>query len=187
MITLIKWLLFLLAVWIALGALMNHLGYAESVENGMKFVAEKFYAFFNWAIAAIISIKNWFDGQEPSYVQAIDDDDFEPLTDELKKPGFFSYLLLDSSVFDSNTLKVVYRYKPGNGEVDEALIEAIFKRFLRHYNNYPANQSVAVYCYMDKKKMVLLHALSIKGREEIQKQRNNRRSRQIPSDDDLTE
>ncbi len=190
MLTFIKWFLVILTVWIVLGVIANILDWAENVKEGMRLVAEKFYAFLNGAVAAITGFKNWINEKENSSISAsipVDEDSLEPLKDELMKPGFFSYLLLDSSFYNSDFLKVSYKYRTGNAEVDYTMVEAIFKNFLRQFHNYPAKQPIFVYAHMDKKNLVLFRALSEKGRKEMEIQRNNRKSREIPPEDDLVE
>ena len=70
MLIFIKWFLVILTVWIVLGVIANILDWAENVKEGMRLVAEKFYAFLNGAVAAITGFKNWINEKENSSISA---------------------------------------------------------------------------------------------------------------------
>lgn len=188
MLFLIKWLLFLIAVWIALGALMYHLDYAENTKDGMKFIAIKWYVFVCWLCSVAKNINDFFEGQETfSDVLIPDKESCKDLKDELKALNFFEFLLLSSINCDKDTVSIKFRYGGEKVKDNVDVAEIVFKTFLLEFYNYPLNTPIHIYVHADKRMLCFHYALTNKGVQKIEEQRNNREGRQIPPDDDLVE
>lgn len=161
-----------LGVLLISGILVKELGGADSVQEGMTKVCKK--------ISDICKEGNL---SPENVVRSIDDQTLSGLTRKLEP--FFEILILENACENCDILSVVYRQRGCNATLD--MIELIFKNFLKNYFNLPANAPVHVIAAIDEERLYLNCAYSEKGRQVIQQQRNNRRSREIGSVDDLIE
>lgn len=151
------------AVWFLLGAGAKLIGYAPTITGGMKFVGQK--------------ISEWWGVGQPSLAvwAPVDENSLDELTEMLRP--FFDVLILESAQQSADLLCVCY-YQSGC-KINARAVEAICRKFIRMAFNLPAGYPVYVWAYLTDKQLFISFTVTENGREWIEQQRNNERSREI--------
>lgn len=158
----------LLLVWLLGGCIAVWLHYADTMQEGMAKIGRILLHF----------IKS--DNMESSGM-TIPDYQCEPLTVELRP--YFSVLVLLSATMDSDIQTIVYRQNGCNIGID--IVEIIYRKFLQKALNLNINAPLYVYVDIDDEYLYLYVAISEDGRKKIEQARNNRRSREMPINEDI--
>lgn len=163
----------IVGIWAGLGVVGKLLGLSPSVKEAMKSIGK--------AIAKECGVAEVQQQQAATY--EISAWEVKSLTDDLKQ--FFGYLILESAISTVDLIKVVYRCsKP---EVDLDVIELIFRNFLKEKFNLPADFPLSTGVFLQGEQLTLVCGNSDNGKQWVQEQVNNQRSRQIPKNNDLLE
>lgn len=136
----------------------------------------------------ITDIQNIFVGsvkppQQPPVTYKYPPSYFTDLTANLKP--FFNWIKPETAYQNEEHLQVPYTFN--DCQTDILIIEAVFESFIREV--YNINQSDKVFIFAQKQGMhlILTFAISDKCKQWVQQQDANRKSRQIPQNEDLVE
>lgn len=160
----------ILGILLVLGLILKELGFSGSVKEGMSKVVGKISALGD-------------NSSLPAVTYPVDDSHLVSLTRQLSP--HFNVLILEGAEENADLLSVVYRRQ--GCTVTRDIVELIWRNFLKDYFNLPANCPLSVYAAMDEDRLYLQCAYSDTGRQKIQEQRNNRRSREISAMEEIEE